>query len=395
MKLQNRKGISRWTLLLAGLAFGSLLLSCGADKTDPSVKTLDELQNAKGLTIKETGTGTATLTWVGTNGEDDFTGYNIYGAKMSDELLDALNDDQVAEGDSLLLVDAEGEPRPLAKSILQLMSYNGKDFETPATANPTDDDVKFQFYPIYTTKDVFPTCLPTEPTGTDKACKPLTEEGKESTFFGTTTYEVAGLVPGSQYCFLVLSTLDSGKTVAMTTTELACVTPMIHASDLNLVIADKSHQKIDMKASRDACTTTTCAITPVAYTRTTGTFCDNDAETTDLLCVEQVAGSPGLTGGQFVSINDLGYYGDGFSDSTLQKDLPLLTEYNSAADTIAYGGGYAISGQTLPILENHIYVIASRMDTSDAPTAFYYDLYYAKSVSTTAVKFEVRIDKNK
>jgi hypothetical protein len=381
-------------VLSAGFVCGSLLLSCGADKTDPEVKTLDELQNAKGLTVTETGTGTARLTWVGTNGEDSFTGYNIYGAKVSTELQKALANAEISEGDALQLVGDDGEPRADAKSILQLMSYNGKDLETPATVTSTDEDVKFQYYPIYTTKDVFPTCLPKETTGSGKACVALTEEGTERTFFGTATYDVEGLTAGAQYCFLVLSTLDSGKTVAMTTSELACVTPMIHADDLNITVAASSHQKINVSTAREACTASTCTIPVAAYTRTDATKdCANDDQTTDLLCIEQIGGKPGLTGGQYVAINDLGYYADGFSDATMPKDLPELTDYSSATDTIAYGGGYAISAQTLPILANHMYVVASRSEASATPTSFYYDLYYATAVSDGSVSFEVRVAK--
>ncbi len=390
--MKIRRGIRRWGMLSAGLLLGSILSACGGESTDPEVKTLDELQNAKGLTITETGTGKVRLSWVGTNGETDFTGYNIYGAKMTADLKSALTAAKVNEGDALQLVDEVGEPRAAAKAVLQLMSYNGSDFESAATANPTDEDVQFQFYPVYTTKDVFPTCLPTAATGSDIACQALTAEGTERTFFGTTYYDIEGLKAGSEYCFLVLSTLDSGKTVAMTSTELACTTPTVHAASFTATVAGAA-QKIDMKATRTACTESTCVVAVAAYERNDNkAFCANDDATIDLMCLEVVSGRPGLTGGKYVSINDLGFYGEGFNDVAFPKDLPALTGFNSADTTIAYDNGYAISGQTLPIVEDHIYLVASRK--ADDASAFYYDLFYAKSVSSNGeVTFEARIAK--
>jgi hypothetical protein len=386
----------RLQLLSIGLLAGSIFTSCGDDKTDPKPTTLDELQNAKGLSVSETGTGKVRLTWVGNNGEDNFTGYNIFGMKMSSDLENALDSANVGEGDSLQLTGQDGEPKEDAKAVLQLMSYNGKDLESAETAKPTDEDVKFQYYPIYTKKDVFPTCLPTEKTGLDKACTPLTAESDESTFYGTTNYDIEGLTPGAKYCFLVFSTLDGGKTVAMTSSELRCVTPTVHAKEVTVSVPHTSHLKIDMKALRTACTTTTCEIAFAEYTRTAPkTDCDNDAETTDLLCIESfgASGKPQMTGGQFVSINDLGYYGDGFDDSTLPNMAPELSSYNPDPTTVAYGGGYAISGQSLPVVLNHMYAIASRKDTSDTPSSFYYDMFYVSALSDTSITIEARISK--
>jgi len=366
-----------------GICAVGLFGACGGETTNPDVKTLDELKFAKGLTITDKGNGTVQLAWLGTNSEDDLTA--------------ALKAADLSEGSSLQLLNDEGEARDAAKAILQEMSYNGTDFEKPAAAaeNPDSEDIEFQFYPVYKTKDVFPTCQPKEKVGSKTECVGLTAEGTAQNFVGSTWYNIEGLTPGSKYCFLILSTLDGGKTVAMTSSELRCITPKVKATDLDvsLINATSKNQTIDLEKTRDACTASGCTVAPTKVTFS----CDaNDVDTGESLCLEIFSGNPGFTGGDYVVVNDLGYYANGFEDQNLPK-APALPTYIKGA--IAYKGGYGPSGQTLPILAKHMYVIAHRSSDSDnEPTSFYYDWYYVKSVTSlnttdADVSFEIRIAK--
>ncbi|MEZ4742337.1 MAG: hypothetical protein R3B45_07810 [Bdellovibrionota bacterium] len=375
------------------------LAACGGDAADPKIITLDELKRASSLEILDQGNGAIQLSWVGTNSEDDFSGYNVYGAKWTEDFGKALTAAGVEENGALELLDKEGEPKAAAKALLQMMSYNGSDFESPAATEeaPADEEMKFQVFPYYKvkTETVYPTCQPaSEFSGSDE-CIMLTAEPVKRQFIGKTWLKIDGLNPGSKYCFLVLSTLDAGKKVAMASSELRCVTPMVKADDLVVVLNTGStkHHIIDIEATRDACTASSCTITPKSY----GSDCkDNDA-TGESLCFEIfVAGKPGITGGQFTVLTDFGYFPDGFDDERLMKtSVPILSKLDPNA--IAHPGGYSPSAQTVPLLVNHIYIVAHRATEDAEPTSFYYDWYYVKDIThagnDSTVTFEVRLAK--
>jgi len=374
-------------------AMGVLLTGCGSS-SDPSAVGLDELKFSYGLHIVDQGNGTVRLIWSGSNNEDKFSGYNVYGLKG-----DAM---AAQEGQTIKLLDDKGEADATAKTTLAGMGYNGKDWETPGPTTNADGD--FASYPYYTTINgtdaVLPSCMPNKNDGTDSVCTPLTAEGGASHIFnGETHIDLKGLKIGSNYCFTTLSTLDDGKKVAQTTSEIRCVVPK---AQVDVAAAQAVGLKddlsgtaksfgVDLEALRVACGTdggTKCGeldvtkdlrttdITALAANPNAGGC---NADTTVALCIEYFSGKPNFTAGAKTGVQDLGYYPLGFDDPTLPK-APKL----SAFGDIQNKDGYSVAGQSLPLEASHVYVIANfdSTDTAATPTKFYYHQIFVQGTES-------------
>ena len=104
---------SAWRPVIGVLALGSALFGC--DKaTDPAPVALDELKFAFGLKILDQGNGAVRLKWTGVNNEEDFSGYNIYGAKDNSAIT-------ALEGKSIKLLDDKGDVDATGKAALGKM----------------------------------------------------------------------------------------------------------------------------------------------------------------------------------------------------------------------------------------------------------------------------------
>ncbi len=385
-------------------AMGVLLTGCG-DATDPTAVGLDELKFSNGLSIVDQGNGTVRLYWSGSNNEDDFSGYNIYGAK-GESLV-------AKEGQTIKLLDDKGEEDASGKATLGTMGYNGTDWETPGPSTNPDGD--FSVYPYYTTKNgedaVLPSCMPNKNEGADSVCTPLTAEGGASHIFnGVTQIDLKGLKIGSTYCFTTLATLDDGKKVAQTTSEIRCVVPRASVDATATAQGNgtdgsttKKAFALDLEALRKACGEaggTTCGTLAVdkdlratpatAFTDESSDFeafmADEDTKgcnptTPYALCVEYFSSKPNFTAGKNTGIQDLGYYPAGFQDDTLPPS-PKLSSFGELQNK----DGFSVSGQSLPIEANHVYVVANATDAAaTTPSSFYYHYIYVGEITNNAV----------
>lgn len=345
-----------------------MLASCG-DVANPDAVGLDELKPPKGLQITDLGEGSVTLTWRGGNVEEAFDGYNIYGAKLvkGEAFSTAVDASGLREGDSLQLLDNSGDAIAEAKTLLQTMAYNGTDLEPADTTK--DDDI--EFLPIYTNKDQLPTCIPDTETGTS-ACSEVTSAQARHIFNGTSTYQVNNLKVGAKYCFLVFSSMKEGKSISQNSSEFRCVVPKFKTNlDISGLTTSK-HQELNLANIRTSCTSE--AGCTASTTDHTGFCTANDDVST---CIEYDKSKIGITSAKNTALLDLGYYENGFNEENLPK-APKI----SALQDLQNENGYNISGQTLALEANHMYVVA--VGTEDTPSSFYYDFIYASKVSHVA-----------
>lgn len=362
---------SAWRPVVGALALGSLIIGC--DKaTDPAPVALDELKFAFGLKILDQGNGAVRLKWTGVNNEEDFSGYNIYGAKDNTTVA-------ALEGKAIKLLDDKGDVDEAGKATLGKMGYNGKDWETAGPA--TNEKGDFAVYPYYKLKNgedaILPSCLPSGTAGTDGVeCKTLTAEGNTGSVNGPTYFDVTGLKIGSNYCFTVLATLKSGKKAAPATSEVRCIVPRASVAPTGSFTWKRlEHATLDLAALRTACGTSpgaTCTLTAPATKAESNSSCTGNQS----LCLHYFQGGiPYFTASSYSGIQDLGYYENGFNDATLPK-IPKI-----AMGTIQNIDGYSLKGQSVPVIANHLYVVAD--GEKDNSTSFYYHLIFVKSLANS------------
>jgi hypothetical protein len=371
------------TCLLSVVLLGCLLITGCGDKSDPEAVSLNELKNANGLRLVDYGSGVIRLLWRGMNNNEDFSGYNVYGKKDADGSFATAHQGKVIE-----LLNDEEDPIQAARDLISSMGYNGLDWESEGSATNADGD--FQAIPYYEGKNsddepIIPTCLPAATTG-KPACTVLTEEGGKSTFNGETYLDLKGLKTDSKYCFTVLATIDDGKKVAPTTSEVRCVVPKSEVSVPNAKAEATKYKTMDFKALRESCATGTCDATTLgdlsAGVQGLSAACDNATATA--ACLESFSGNKFLTAGKNSAIQDVGYYPDGFLDSA----LPVAPELK-AFGTVQNPQGYSLSGQSILLETEHLYVVAE--GTSDSPTAFYYHWVYVTIDSADAITMTIRV----
>jgi len=391
-------------LVSSALLLGGLAVGCGADASDPEAVTLDELKAPGNLWIQDGGNGSATLYWTGSNNEDDFDGYNVYG--MNKAKISGLGS-TYSEGQAIELLDEAGEPIQAAKDFLGQFNYNSeKPFEEQG-ATTVDGEEKFSALPIHQKngdEGIFPTC------GVENGvCKnhdttftrAAVEDNSARGVNGTVSYPITGLKVGATYCFFVLSSMDEGKKVSMTSTNIACVTPR-HKAEFNLTLAtDSSTDSLfDLHAFRATCAGTAgCKDGPTTeITAVPGTTGATPAST-GTLYIETffTPAIPFFTPGANSGIRDLGFYETGFSDPSLPRSAPAMEI--GAIGTTSNGpminkGGYTPAGRSRQIEKNHVYVIAvPEKDVTGTATSFYYHYIWIKGnpVPGQPVAVEMRI----
>ncbi len=387
-------------LVSTALVLGGLAVGCGSDASDPEPLTLDELKAPGNLWIQDSGNGNATLYWTGSNNEDDFDGYNVYGmnkAKIGD-------DAGYSEGQAIELLDEAGEPVAAAKAYLAKFNYDAaKPFEEPAAAS-ADGEEKFSALPIHQKngeEGIFPTCGVESGVCKDHSttfARATVEDNSARGVNGTVSYPVTGLKVGETYCFFVLSSMDEGQKVSMTSTNIACVTPR-HKAEFNLTLASNTlnDSLFDLHAFLATCKGAAgCKNGPTTEISDVEGTTGATAESLGTLYIETFFTTPipFLTPGKNNGIRDLGFYETGFADPTLPRSAPALVLDTNPDGAIINGGGYTPAGRSRQVEKNHVYVIAvPEKDATGIPTSFYYHYLWVKGdvAAGQPVAVEMRI----
>lgn len=365
------------TRILLGACLATAIIACSDSGSDPDVVTEDKLKSPSGLFIVDHGAGSITLYWKGNNYEKNFDGYNIYGAKY-DSIKDYVSSD-IAKASALQLLDSDGEVVTAAKDLLAAMSYSIDSPFEQAGSTSTDEEKEFSALPIQTTTDAFPSCRP-EKEG-DSECIALTateEDHVERGFGGMAHYAINNLTIGTEYCFLVLSSMEGGTNVSAVSTEMKCVVPKYKGNlELTDVGTNKSY-KINFSEWRSACSEKENCSTDITTSDLISTSqCNTGTETS--FCIENFGTDPKrtyFTPGKSAAIKRLGIFSDGFAEKSL-----LATRAISSFKSTKVDDGYVAPGQSLPVQSGYVYAIATASDISlDNPTSFYYDFVHIASI---------------
>ncbi len=387
-------------LVSSALLLGGLAVGCGSDASDPEAITLDELKAPGNLWIQDGGNGNATLYWTGSNNEDDFDGYNVYG--MNKAKITGFGS-TYSEGQAIELLDEANEPIQAAKDFLAQFNYNTEKPFEEAGAAVTDAEAKFSALPVHQKngdEGIFPTC------GVEGGvCKnhsttfarASVEDNSARGVNGSVSYPLTGLTVGETYCFFVLSSMEEGEKVSMTSTNIACVTPR-YKSEFAIEVPTSQADKLvfDLHTFLDGCSATGCPIGTTLSVSTLGAPAEGDSP--GPLYIEHFEGGT-FTPGQNTGIRDLGFYKTGFLDSTLPRSAPALVLDSNIGTTsgapIINTGGYTPAGRSRALEKNHVYVIAVPEKTATTFTSFYYHYLWVKGDVTagSAVDVEMRVSK--
>lgn len=385
-------------LLLGGLT--ALTVGCGSDASDPAAVTLDELKAPGNLWIQDNGNGAATLYWTGSNNEADFDGYNVYGLNKS-----KITFGSYSEGQAIELLDEAGEPVQAAKDFLGQFNYNSeKPFEEKGATAADDGEAKFSALPVHQKngeEGIFPTC------GVDAGvCKnhstsfarQAVSDNSARGVNGTVSYPVSGLTVGQTYCFFILSSMDEGAKVSMTSTNIACVTPRYKSEfTMNIPTGNADKVVIDLHGFLDGCKASGCATGVASALAVSDLGASAGATSPGPLYIEHFQDGV-FTPGMNVGVRDLGFYALGFADPTLPRSAPALVLDSNVGTTsgapIINGGGYTPAGRSRKIEKNHVYVFAvPAKDATGTPTSFYYHYMWVKDAVTagSTVAVETRV----
>ncbi len=392
MKLY-RFGVRR---ALAVVSTTLMLGACGGEASDPKVISVEDLAAPGGLSVIDYGDGSVTLSWVSSNPEEDFQGFNIYGAKGTASELG------VTDGEPLKLLDQAGEASSEAKSILEKFDYDSGNSnalpnapthaastflqeEEEETGGSSSSEPKFKFLPIHTVngdgEPVLPTC---QPDGTGD-CIATTESNKKDedlvTNFGSVRFKVEGLTPGQSYCFLVFSVQDDGEGISQSSSEVRCVVPRIEVNNITFNMTTKNYHSVDLKevladcsASNKTCPKWTdaphyndsrsAAVTSAATDANLAFFVEAYASDNTVYFVP----------GKNAAIRDMGgKFMLGFED----PDLDIAPEASfPSGEIIQIGGGYTPPYMSVVLKARHVYVVAVGDPDATTPDSFSYHYIY-------------------
>ncbi|NRA65937.1 MAG: hypothetical protein HRU19_15725 [Pseudobacteriovorax sp.] len=378
---------------VAGFSLLALAIACG-DAADPEAVTRDDLKSPSALKIVDKGNGSIDLRWSTANFEDDFEGYNVYGAVVTDADLTEFG---ITKGEPIQLLDANGDAVEAARTILANFSYQATNqYALPGTADNAEaeynlEDKKFSALPYHklrtATKEAnLPTCIPIDggicdPTGTVKQ----ETEASAITSIGNISYSLPEtLAIGSQVCFFVFAVQDEGEEISQSSTDVACIVPK-YATAVTTSAGITSGNQIALPlfaTLRSACATDGCPeiATTVSAAAISATTTDRTVQ------FEKFNNNDNLTfaTGQNAVILSFGYFENGFADDNfvnLVQSAPNLSGFDATA--ISQGGGYSQPGQSIVVEKNHIYVIANAAADSATPADadFYYDWIYVSEAA--------------
>ena len=421
-------------LLAAGAVAGVVCgFGCSSDKSaNPDAVTVTELKFPGSLTILDGGNGAVTLKWTGANNEKDFDGYNVYAMKDSgDATLTKL------ASSSIKLLDDTGTPVDQARQTLALFDYDpaGQKIEskgtppaatastsTSSSSSTSSSAPPISARPVHTVsttsagKRLLPTCKPgaSDTTGiatctaTTDATAGQSVAGGMQPVNGVVTYTPPDTLKiGSTYCFVVLSSMAEGTKISQTSSNVACVTPKYKVAFklAKMPSAKADNLKFDLNGWLAGCTATTCADPTTSFIATESSPKYHSPADTGPLYIEAPTSSSSSTQTYFVaganaSVLDLGYY-TGFDDPTLPATAPVFSQDSNTYQTssgatapIINGNGYAIPGQSIPIVKNHVYVFA----VADATLTTKYRYYWLfvsgdPTAGNSAVSVEMRVPK--
>lgn len=400
------RGVSALSLLVAG----AMVTGCGDKSSNPDAVDVTVLKAPGNLHIMDNGNGGITLSWEAAINSSDFDGFNVYGMKG------AASDLDVEEGKPIVLLDTEGNSVAASKTLLENFNYDpatGFGFEKPGekTAAEGEDAPEFEAYPIHTkpAEDVLlPTCKVDA-----GVCKNTTATnfGKSvgdsvtgvDAANGTITYTLPenSLKVGTSYCFFVLSSIDSGKKVSATSTNVQCIVPKFRGT-FTLVLPKEGTENKGWKLTdylAECKTAKACAVPAASYIDTVGETDHTAASKNASVFIEKSGTGPKLVAAKNSGISDLGYKAGGFADPKLRSSAPTLVIDSNTYDTgagvtgpIFNEGGYSIAGQSVPMKKNHVYVIAVGDPEASVVTKFLYVWVWLKddvAASPTDASVEV------
>jgi len=396
--------------LLKPIVVGLLALaSCGGDKGEPKVIGSLDLKSPGGLKIVDLGNGSIQLQWQTVNNEDDFEGYNIYGAKGNATTLG------VVEGQPLELLDIAGEPLAATKTILTNFSYAlaNADYGLPSYNSNTEteyelDELKFPALPYHKTNAAngepnLPTCKPgiasanTTAEQNANVCVGLGASKEETsasniTSNGVVTYTFPEtLTVGTEYCFLVFSVQDEGEEISQASSNVECITPRWKVTG---DAANSNSQRLVVnggyRAYRTACATAGTCQSLAWQTKSPSGF---GADETEPFGFENFTSNNWVIAGQNAGLKYMGYFPNGFSDQDFINLVGAPPTYKvDVSATPLEHNGYSLEGQSVPLLAKGIYALAIG-DKADAAGAsgFYYDWLYISAVNGTTYSYELRL----
>ncbi|SMF25679.1 hypothetical protein [Pseudobacteriovorax antillogorgiicola] len=402
--------LNHWTR--TGPLVAALVLSSCSDTSDPDVITREDLKSASALKLIDNGNGQVTLQWQTANFEDDFEGYNVYGAKVDSTTLASWG---ITEGEPIQLLSADGNTVAEARTQLAYFSYQSdNDYVLPGVADNAEADytadlaeAKFSALPYHKIRvankeAVLPTCK----TLTDGSCTglgvtPNETSASDITSVGTVSYIFGSegttvndyLEVGSQYCFFVFAVQDSGAEISQSSSNVECITPKYtNTSGTLTVTMDTGTFSYQLPTDIRTYRTTNCsqtadeaaACTDLTHTASSSQFGSTSAS--GAFQFERYTGSPSslsIVAGKNASIRPLGYFANGFTDSTFVDSIDEITSIgNFSASAIKQEGGFSSPGQSVILNEKNIYVVANA-PTDITPTAsdFYYDWLFVDSLT--------------
>ncbi len=395
-QVKHFKRLGAWCLSLAA---ASALWACGDDSSNPEIITDESFRSPSGFEIRDLGDGKLELSWVVKNApsDTDYDGFNIYGVRRS------AADIGLDHGSTLQLLDAQGEPIETAKTALQKMNFNLESPFTPGDDNPVDEDGEslFVFFPIYSavdeeSKPLLPTC---QPNGSG-VCSPVTAAAedledavRESAFNSRISYTIdAGVKVGEEHCFLVLTSSDQGQGVSRASSEFACITPR-YKSTASLTVGTLNDtctldsvtlpcNSMDIGIGLDFIDECKADSACAAATLSEGATKLAAIDSTGSAYFELFNGRLWFVAGSGVAINDLGIVRESFDNSTLYKNGVLPRLEAPILSTLMNKGGFSLPGESIPVLEDHMYLIAVQNEAGDG----YYEhlLNVSQTPSSTA-----------
>ncbi len=382
---------SRAVFCWFGVGLLSGLWGCG-DKNNPLAISALDLKPPGQLSIRDNGNGKVTLSWLTTNPEDDFEGYNIYGAKLTDADLKTA---KLTQGQPLKLLDDSGEPVAGVADTLKYFSFDNKNpyvisANAPAPIVVDEEQSQFASLPIYhmnpadPTDPLLPTCSPVKGTCVDVVKEDSIVSGAAKSF-GPVTYTIEGLTVGSQYCFMVFSVQDGGKEVSQSSSTLQCVTPKYRiGGTVTMPSSGFGGHYFDLRTLLTTCTTkcdasltyaSTSARTATqinnVYTGAPASFESYSTDTTNVF----------LATGQNAFIRPMGYFAGGFDET-----MPAVPKLVYSATDPDQGGGYSKEGQSVLLQSGYLYAIAVGDSAQTDTTKFNYHWLWISSSNASVTR---------
>ena len=396
--------------------YGALLLlfsfGCEGEKDDPDIVDRADLKSPGALDIVDLGAGKVQLRWFTANQEDDFEGYNIYGASGTATELG------VTEGSPMQLLDNSGEPKETTKEILANFTYRSDNANAlPGVADNAEGvyeqgEKKFSAFPYHkvrtaTKEPNLPTCKPNinSQKGICVGLGTAKEETDASSINsnGVLIYDFPEILTiGHSYCFFIFSVQDEGSEISQSSTNVACIIPRYQvAGNFTYTVANASSEYFlfDIRALRVECTTS-CPEALAISSDGTSELASGQTNETNPLQFENYGASSiiNLVSGQKTVVRWMGKFIGGFQDPLFVSSVAQAPSLVYDSNNIKHGGGYVPQFQSIPLAQYDMFAVAVNDPTSTATETqdFYYDWIWIESIDTGGkVAVQARLASNK